>query len=752
MWWRATWWTDAVATDRTTRKRKKSNGIAKRPTQSRVSVAHKTPTGRRSRRLHFSPTVLVAEYVPKRYGISPGRAEVPLDAMVKQQEARQAEEAAALAAAAPKRARKQQARAQAMHDELMALLAQDEADDAAAPAAPEGRRRRREPTADDLPQAAKDAASRLAALIAAELQGGGVPAAAAATAAAAVHDAAAHEAAARGGGLDACASEREALLWAAEALVRARSAILAGAALEAAEAIDELSRAARRALAALLPPAALARLRKALDGAMRQVGTLLDADVEERYAGSTVVGGAKRPAAAAVRALLGVDAAYFALVYHDVTAAEPRRTLDVGTASLVAACAGGGGGGDAGDEVIVAPAAFLVRSWPDGCEERWRAKLEALAAGAQAGGAPPPNGGPVRRGWVAAAAHEQAVQLAAATAAWRAGAASSNTLLALWGARWLEAAALLGGRGAFDDLIAQEPPPPRGPPEVGAEPPAPPLLRRWRRAEREWPCWLLAFAVPSEAALGRLAALSPLVEMGAGTAFWAAALARRGATVDCFDCDPPHQPAASEGGGGGNEFHGDCPAYALVVRGGASLLAQPRWKRHTLFLCYPPPSTSAGGGMAAEALRAFSGDTIAHVGEWRGDTGDAAFERDLAAGWRLVERLPLPTWGDTCEDLTIWKRHAGASGGGGGGAHPVLACDTCGAAGSVRPLAAKGGGARLLRRCRYCRLACFCSAACERAGSEAHERYHALKLVTLRRPLDFDGRDFHDVCPLVAAA
>ena len=142
---------------------------------------------------------------------------------------------------------------------------------------------------------------------------------------------------------------------------------------------------------------------------------------------------------------------------------------------------------------------------------------------------------------------------------------------------------------------------------------------------------------------------------------------------------------------------------------------------------------------------------IAHVGEWRGDTGDAAFERDLAAGWRLVERLPLPTWGDTCEDLTIWKRHAGASGGG-GGARPVLACDTCGAAGSVRPLAAKGGGARLLRRCRYCRLACFCSRRASAPAARRHERYHALKLVTLRRPLDFDGRDFHDVCPLVAAA
>ena len=50
------------------------------------------------------------------------------------------------------------------------------------------------------------------------------------------------------------------------------------------------------------------------------------------------------------------------------------------------------------------------------------------------------------------------------------------------------------------------------------------------------------------------------------------------------------------------------------------------------------------------------------------------------------------------------------------------------------------------------RLAAGALARRRAEAREAHERYHALKLVTLRRPLDFDGRDFHDVCPLVAAA
>ena len=60
--------------------------------------------------------------------------------------------------------------------------------------------------------------------------------------------------------------------------------------------------------------------------------------------------------------------------------------------------------------------------------------------------------------------------------------------------------------------------------------------------------------------------------------------------------------------------------------------------------------------MAVQAVRAFCGETIVHVGEWRGDTGDHHFESELAANWELQTRLPLPNWGDTAEDLTVWKR------------------------------------------------------------------------------------------------
>ena len=58
------------------------------PTTQKLAQSDGSET---TRRLHFSPTVLVAGYEPNRYGISPEREEVPLDEMVKQQEARQAE-------------------------------------------------------------------------------------------------------------------------------------------------------------------------------------------------------------------------------------------------------------------------------------------------------------------------------------------------------------------------------------------------------------------------------------------------------------------------------------------------------------------------------------------------------------------------------------------------------------------------------------------------------------------------------------
>jgi len=185
-----------------------------------------------------------------------------------------------------------------------------------------------------------------------------------------------------------------------------------------------------------------------------------------------------------------------------------------------------------------------------------------------------------------------------------------------------------------------------------------------------------------------------------------------------------------------------------------------------------------------------------------GDTGSLAFAGALAAGFRLVQRLPLPNWSDTAHDLTIWdcRRPAPCSGpgrepndlrasasdctsevaapvDGRPAALPALACAACGggahggggtpggtvARGGARAPAAQergAAGARKRRRglqaaagpgpaaalrCRWCRDI-FCSLACVRAGAAAHAARHALRLLFFARrsmvePSDYEPMD-----------
>ena len=52
------------------------------------------------------------------------------------------------------------------------------------------------------------------------------------------------------------------------------------------------------------------------------------------------------------------------------------------------------------------------------------------------------------------------------------------------------------------------------------------------------------FAVPSNEALNRIAHCSPagVIEIGAGTGYWAHALHARGVNVEAFDIEPPPSP------------------------------------------------------------------------------------------------------------------------------------------------------------------------------------------------------------------
>ena len=47
---------------------------------------------------------------------------------------------------------------------------------------------------------------------------------------------------------------------------------------------------------------------------------------------------------------------------------------------------------------------------------------------------------------------------------------------------------------------------------------------------------------------------------------------------------------------------------------------------------------------------------MAHVGEWRGDTGTREFERELTSHFKLVARVALPNFGNTACVLQLLLR------------------------------------------------------------------------------------------------
>jgi hypothetical protein len=234
--------------------------------------------------------------------------------------------------------------------------------------------------------------------------------------------------------------------------------------------------------------------------------------------------------------------------------------------------------------------------------------------------------------------------------------------------------------------------------------------------------------------------------------YWAAVLHAAGCPVAALDAHPPD--------GGGNAYHRPSPTFVHVARGTPESLSTPKWASHALLLCYPPPRDP----MALQSVRHFCGDVIAHVGEWLCDTGTLSFERELFRGWELEHRLPLPSWGDTADDLTIWRRRARPLPEP-PVAHALMACGVCGAPAKLGPERSAPkpskrarhdppGGApsatfsappRLLRRCRYCRLATYCSAECEAADAAVHAQLHAVKMIAMSRPLEFFGRDYYEL-------
>ena len=149
-----------------------------------------------------------------------------------------------------------------------------------------------------------------------------------------------------------------------------------------------------------------------------------------------------------------------------------------------------------------------------------------------------------------------------------------------------------------------------------------------------------AWAIPNEEALNTVAEFSPIVEIGAGTGYWAALLQAKGVDVKPYDISPPET--------GKNAYHSN--SWTKVLRGGPEKAAS--HSERTLLLCWPP----YGSTMAQESLSHYSGEHVIYVGEWCGCTADSAFHADLASRFNQVRFVEIPTWNGIHDRLSVWKR------------------------------------------------------------------------------------------------
>ncbi len=150
------------------------------------------------------------------------------------------------------------------------------------------------------------------------------------------------------------------------------------------------------------------------------------------------------------------------------------------------------------------------------------------------------------------------------------------------------------------------------------------------------------WAIPSDEVIATIAALSPIVEVGAGNGYWAYLLAKAGADIVAYDRQPD----------GGNAWFPKIEQPWFPVQRGPASAAKAHADR-TLLIVWPPYNTP----MANTALRLYRGGRVVYVGEGSGGcNADPAFFSRLEREWLLTAECSIPQWEMIHDEVSIWER------------------------------------------------------------------------------------------------
>lgn len=150
-----------------------------------------------------------------------------------------------------------------------------------------------------------------------------------------------------------------------------------------------------------------------------------------------------------------------------------------------------------------------------------------------------------------------------------------------------------------------------------------------------------AWAVPNMAAINEIARHGKVVEIGAGSGYWAYLLREHGVDVVAYD-EKPYE----------NKWCNNI--WTDVVEGDATAAAA--HPNRALFLCWPPYDSP----MAYEALRAHmdaGGQKLIYVGEGVGGcTGDDLFHELIDESFNLKTTIYIPQWYGLHDTLSVFTR------------------------------------------------------------------------------------------------
>ncbi len=160
-----------------------------------------------------------------------------------------------------------------------------------------------------------------------------------------------------------------------------------------------------------------------------------------------------------------------------------------------------------------------------------------------------------------------------------------------------------------------------------------------------------AWAVPDDTALGIIASINqPIVEIGAGTGYWARLLQDHGVDIIAYDVSPPKTHSVMVDPVLTNQW-GHRKQYIHVRRGGPNVLSN--HSNRALFLCWPPYDDD----MASHCLRRWSGSHLIYIGEgYGGCTANDAFHQTLNDEFDVIHQYQIPQWPGIHDELVIYKR------------------------------------------------------------------------------------------------